>query len=253
MICEFLLIDLRFPVFLSYPSSAFGKDVLLELIRRLFGSENCCHIDAHKMGGKFGISQLAEKRINPGLESNGKLDSSDIATIKTLSGDSVMSVERKHKDWEDFPNYCKMIFASNESIIITDSDTTDAFWDRCKLIHCGKSCAVEDRNPFLLDELWKERNLLMSMVVWEAKALIDNDFKFIEPRISSTIKGKWRYMNEDPIRTFLRERVEIYDTGNSFISTADLHKVFIQDSGSKSGDCIVYICFYYIWFKSKSM
>ena len=74
-------------------------------------------------------------------------------------------------------------------------------------------------------------SLLMSMVVWEAKALIDNDFKFIEPRISSTIKDKWRYMNEDPIRTFLRERVEIYNTGNSFISTADLHKVFIQDSG----------------------
>lgn len=78
---------------------------------------------------------------------------------------------------------------------------------------------------------WKERNLLMSMVVWEAKALMDNDFKFIEPRISSTIKNKWRYMNEDPIRTFLRERVEIYDTGNSFIATADLHKAFIQDSG----------------------
>ena len=213
------------------PAPASGKGVLLDLICRLLGSAQCCHIDAQKMGGKFSVSQLFNRRVNLGLESCGKLSSAAISTIKTLSGDSIMPIERKFKEGEDIPNYTKIVFASNEPINISESDMTDAFWDRCKLIFCGKSCAKNQRDPFLIDKLWEEREILMSVVAWEAHELILNDFRFIEPEISATIKHQWRYMNENPISTFLRERVKIHGKACSFISTEELFDAFIQYTG----------------------
>lgn len=222
------------------PAPASGKSVLMELIRRLLGSDVVCHIDAHRMGEKFSLAQLLQSRVNLGLDSSGKLSSADVSAIKTLSGDPVMSIERKFREREDYLNYTKLVFASNESADICESDVSDAVWDRLKLIYCSKSCDEHERDPFLIDKLMEERDLLMEVVVQETHALIQGNFRFAEPKISKKIKYQWRYANENPVATFIRERLVISDCEGTFISTNTLFQEFVQYTGSEMMACNVF-------------
>lgn len=222
------------------PAPASGKSVLMELIRRLIGSDVVCHIDAHRMGEKFSLAQLSHSRVNLGLDSGGKLSSADVSAIKTLSGDPVMSIERKFREREDYLNFTKLVFASNESLDICESDVSDAVWDRIKLIVCFKSCDEQARDPYLIDKLWEERDTLMAVVIQETHALIHDDFRFVEPAISRKMKHQWRYASENPVASFIRERLEITDYEGSFISTNELLQEFVQYTGAEPMACNVF-------------
>lgn len=214
------------------PAPASGKSVLMNVISRLFGKSNCCHINAHQMAEKFSQAQLYDCRVNLGLESSGTLNSEAISMIKSLSGDSNISLERKYKSRQDLPNFCKLVFASNEALEIGETDNSDAFWSRCKLIACLQSCDVCKQDHDLEIKLWDEREEWLPAVIYEANKLIQSGFQFVEPEVSKNLKHQWRYMNEHPVATFIRERLEISSQETGFISTQQLLDECVKHTGA---------------------
>ena len=214
------------------PTPASGKSILLNVMAELYGPTNCCHINAHEMGVKFSQAQLYDCRVNLGQESCGTLNSVTVSMIKSLSGDASVAIERKYRARQDFPNFCKLVFASNEPIDIGETDNSDAFWERCKVIACLNSCEISKRDTGLAKILWDEREDWLPVVVYETRRLIESGFRFVEPEVSKTLKHQWRYMNENPVATFVRERLVISSCKTGFISTQELLGAYVEHTGS---------------------
>lgn len=213
---------------------ASGKSLLCDFIQRLLGNENCSLIEADDIGKRFCMAQFSDKRVNLGAESSGKLTRSDVVRIKEITGNKTISVEKKGVNREDFPNYTVLVFASNEPIFIGDADLTDAFWERCKLIPCMKSCPIEERDVNLIEKLWEERDLIVSRAIEVASDLIEREFRFIEPQLAKQMKTAWRRNNGSIISNYVDEYLEIV-TGNQgyfyFTPTEELYKHYIKHTG----------------------
>lgn len=212
---------------------ATGKSLLGDFIVRLFGMANCSQISANGIGGRFNLAQFVQCSINLGMESSGKLSQMDVLRIKELTGNKTISIERKGQDRIDYPNYSTLIFASNDPINIGDFDDTGAFWERCKLIPCMHSCSVEQRDPYMLEKIWEERDYIVSRAVKYAKRLRNNKFVFTEPKLAAEMKEMWKAAYENPIKVFIRERLEFVQVGKQqeyFLPTEELYKEFVNFS-----------------------
>lgn len=213
---------------------ASGKSLLGAFIQRLFGTKNCSQIEANDIGKRFSMSQFAHKKINIGMESGGKLNKMDVVRLKELTGNPIISIEQKGLERVDFPNYSVLIFASNDPVDIGDSDMTDAFWERLKLIPCTKTCPLENRDPYLLEKIWDERNAIVTKAVKVAQELIANDFVFTEPKVAQQIKQQWRRSSEKPIVSFMKERIDFVSgdlKGTYFIPTEILYQEYLAHTG----------------------
>lgn len=109
-----------------------GKDKSLELIKRLFGMENCCSVPLSSLvPDSFVISEFFGKMINIAGEVNNK-DLKDTSMFKALTGRSIVSGQRKFLRAITFQNYAKFIFACNELPMVYDN--SKGFWDRWVLL-----------------------------------------------------------------------------------------------------------------------
>ncbi|MBQ6996287.1 MAG: hypothetical protein IJN64_17650 [Lachnospiraceae bacterium] len=209
---------------------ATGKSLLGDFIVRLFGMSNCSQISANGIGGRFNLAQFVQCSINLGMESSGKLSQMDVLRIKELTGNKTISIERKGMDRVDYPNYSTLVFASNDAINIGDFDDTGAFWERCKFIPCMHSCPLEQRDPYLLEKIWGERDFIVSKAARYAKRLMENNFIFTEPKLAIEMKEMWKAAYENPVKAFIRERIKFVLVGSqqdSFIPTEKLYEEFV--------------------------
>ncbi len=212
---------------------ATGKSLIGDFIVRLFGMSNCSQIPANGIGGRFNLAQFVQCSINLGMESSGKLSQMDVLRIKELTGNKTISIERKGMDRVDYPNYSTLVFASNDAINIGDFDDTGAFWERCKLIPCMHSCPLEQRDPYLLEKIWEERDSIVSKATRYAKRLIDNKFIFTEPRLAVEMKEMWKAAYENPVKAFIRESIKFVPIGSQqdcFIPTEKIYEEFLTFS-----------------------
>lgn len=132
-----------------------GKDKSLELIKRLVGIDNCCSIPLHALiPDSFIISELFGKMVNLAGEV-GNQDLRDTTTLKSCTGRSLLSAQRKFLNAITFVNYAKFIFACNELPMIYDNSR--GFWDRWVLLEfpytfVRKEEVNKDSNCKLRDE-----------------------------------------------------------------------------------------------------
>jgi len=109
-----------------------GKDKTEELLKRLFGVENCCSIPLSSLvPNSFIISELWNKMVNIAGEVTNQ-DLKDTSEFKSLTGRSLKSAPRKFLNPVTFVNYAKFIFACNELPMVYDN--SKGFWDRWTLL-----------------------------------------------------------------------------------------------------------------------
>ena len=109
-----------------------GKDKTEELLKRLFGIENCCSIPLSALvPNSFIISELWNKMVNIAGEVTNQ-DLKDTSEFKSLTGRSLKSAPRKFLNPVTFVNFAKFIFACNELPMVYDN--SKGFWDRWILL-----------------------------------------------------------------------------------------------------------------------
>jgi len=109
-----------------------GKDKTLELIKRLFGIDNCCSVPLSSIiPDSFIISEFFNKRVNLAGEVGNK-DLKDTSMFKALTGRSLISAQRKFLKPVTFQNNSKFVFACNELPMVYDGSR--GFWDRWVLL-----------------------------------------------------------------------------------------------------------------------
>lgn len=118
--------------FMFHGEGRNGKGKSIELLKRLFGLENCCSIPLGSLKGEdFCISELFGRRLNLAGDI-GSQDLKETNMFKSLTGRDLVSAKRKFLRELHFQNYAKFVFACNELPMVYD--LTKGFWDRWILL-----------------------------------------------------------------------------------------------------------------------
>lgn len=109
-----------------------GKSKLISLIKTLLGAHNCTGHSLQTLQTKdFAVAELHNKLANIGGDiSSDALKQTDI--VKQITGQDLITANRKFKDYVSFVSFAKQIFACNELPMIYDNSL--GFWNRINRI-----------------------------------------------------------------------------------------------------------------------
>lgn len=133
-----------------------GKSVLGKFLEGYFPRELVTALDISRLGGQYLPDALATSRLNLSMDlANGELSKKAVAVLKMLTGDDLITHEVKYKDAKPHRGQCKLVFATNHSLKMTEPDK--AFLDRVVCIPFRYSIPKALQNPWLLQRLHEER------------------------------------------------------------------------------------------------
>lgn len=119
-----------------------GKGKSLELLKRLFGIENCAALSLSCLNSNsFDIYELFAKQLNLAGDIGNK-DLQDTSMFKSLTGRDLVTIKRKFLNGFSFENYAKFIFACNE--LPSVYDMSRGFWDRWVLLEFPYTFVCQD-------------------------------------------------------------------------------------------------------------
>lgn len=120
-----------------------GKGVLLEVLGKLLGEDNCTSVPLHDFAdNRFATAELLGKLANI----CGDIDATYIentSRIKEITGEDTVMGERKGQDPFYFRPWCKMVFSAND--IPASADSSRGWTRRFEIVHFPNTPAVSDR------------------------------------------------------------------------------------------------------------
>ena len=187
-----------------------GKSVILNFLERLIGEEVISNSTLQGLERQFGMANLTGKILNTfGDLPSRALKDSAVSNIKALTGDDKVSIEKKYKDEISYRNMAKFVFATNHPIQLQEED--DAFWERMVLIPFMVSIPKENQNKNLLDDLWAERDGIVSKAMYFARLLIKNNYVFPECQLATKMKNEWSNTDTSEVVDFIQQCCDFSD------------------------------------------
>lgn len=114
----------------GYPTDAFqvlvgdggsGKSQYLEVVRKLFGKENCSSKSISEIEERFQTRHVVSNRLNVSTELSGT-EIESIDTLKTLTAGEIKGVERKNVEGWQERNGSTLLFSSDDPPAMPQSD-----------------------------------------------------------------------------------------------------------------------------------
>lgn len=179
-------------IFYGVPNS--GKSVLLNILERMVGGENVCHVDLQKLSEPCYAARLNNSKLNiaPDLP---QTPIKDIGTFKSLVS-SLDKIETKelYKNPKSQPCYCKMLFGANQFVPLNklDANNAEAFFERLIIVPFLHAKPEEERDPDLPEKLWSERDYIFTWAMHGLKRLIENNFIFSSSKESERVLEQYK-------------------------------------------------------------
>ena len=166
-------------VFFLLGPGATGKSTFLELVRKLFGSQNCSALSMSDLESQFMPAQLKDKLVNIGddISINTLLDG---ATIKILCGTLPIMVQQKYEKPYALTNEAKFIFSCNKMPLFKDK--SDGLYRRLEILEITNRIPVANRNSNLLEQFTHED---LQYLLWRAFLAINS--ALANDRLTETI------------------------------------------------------------------
>jgi putative DNA primase/helicase len=208
-----------------YGTGANGKGVVIRIIERFLGEDNCSHRSLqHLDTNRFAVADVCGKLVNTFADLKS-VKLSETGNFKMLvSGDSI-SGEHKFENSFKFRNFAKLIFSANE--IPESGDKSDAFYRRWLIFHFDKKFVGGKEDTKLLDKLTTPEELggLLNMALTGLKQLID-DGGFHEKDIEDIRRDYEEHTND--VNTFLYREclVDITNPEYSTLAT-DVYAAYV--------------------------
>lgn len=201
-----------------------GKSTLIDILRGVFGEDNCCDLTPHAMGGRWGKPKLRNSLINMSHEVEGdKLK--NLAILKRIIDGKTITAERKSEFQFDFEPTCEHLFAANTTPQADRKD--DAFWNRWLVMEMPNQISAEDQDPDLVEKLLEEKQGILRWIVDGYQNFIENGKKFTFAEHWEDARNKWLNWG-DSIQRFIQNCL-VKAKGNK-ISTRELHRIYSKYS-----------------------
>lgn len=195
-----------------------GKSkVIAALLERLIGSFFISSTAIDDLSGNFGLSSIIAKRLNTSMDlPAGTLNPKSVSRIKMLTGGDLIEINEKYMPKISYHNTATFIFGTNYPIAIKGED--DAFWDRLILVPFLHSVPKELQNDYLIDELWEEREEIVSMALNAVYNVIENNMTFSPCTAADEIVESWRDGMTDNVIRYIKSQC-IFDESSRTHST----------------------------------
>ena len=219
-------------------SGANGKSVFLNVLTKIFGSQNVSNVEMSSLSQDFQVIQLMNSMLNISAETRTNVAGAESKFKQITAGDEI-SACYKGKDYITFRPRAKMFLACNE--YVKSSDTTEG-WTRRFCFVDFPMHFVEIPNPNNPEELPIDRDIEGKLTTTDSLSAIFNWVLggyemlkacgyFTEPDDQKAINEEFKELS-NPLIEFAKE-VEVGDS----ISNNELYvkyKDWCEDSGHNS-------------------
>lgn len=183
-----------------------GKSLLKKLAIKLIGSEYNSSIDLKTMETRFGSSALLDKRIAGSHDMSFEFVK-ELNTFKNITGGDSVNSEFKGQNYFELKFRGLLWFCCNQMPHF-GGDRGDWVYSRiCILKALGKVYDLSTepfegivyRNPNLLNELWEEREYIVSRAIEALHKYIDNNEKFSTTELNDKYLEEYKRTNSSVI------------------------------------------------------
>jgi putative DNA primase/helicase len=195
-------------------TSRNGKSTLLDAMKKLLGDYAMTARRELLMSGSASrdvaahtLSSLEGARLAI-VNEWGEYDRLDTATVKEISGGTMVSVRKLYGEPRDMRPCFKLILSTNYSL--STSDNTIITSDRLDIIPFRRSFAPEERDEHLGEKLEAELSGILNWCMEGLHALIEANMKLGSSQSMQTAKAAYAH-DVDLVGQFLEERMDKSD------------------------------------------
>jgi len=180
-----------------------GKSTAIRLLEAFIGKENVKSRELQRIiEDKFAVADLYGKLANVCADIQSTAFK-ETGILKALTGEDLVTAEKKFKGAFDFRNYAKFIFSANK--LPKSPDKTYAFYRRWILISFPNTFDEKTCNPNILDEITSEDEIsgLLNWSIEGLYRLLDKgDFSY--NKTVEEVAEQYETLS-DPIYAFVKE------------------------------------------------
>ena len=234
-------------IFYGVPNS--GKSVLLNVIGKIIGKENVSNVALQQLSDSCHVAQLKDATVNIASDLP-QAPIKDIGVFKSVvSSLDVIETKELYKNPTSQPCYCKLAFGTNQFVPLNrlDANNAAAFFERLIIVPFTKSIPEGQRNLNIAEELFEERDYILTWAIKGLKRLVENNFVFSLTKESKAVLllYKSRYC---PEQVFFEKYLEFKE--DSLISRVEVQKryeefAYKRNVNVKSHDILNYITLNY--------
>ena len=156
---------------------ANGKSVLLEVLKRLVGQENCSAVALEDFVERFALQPTIGKLVNVCAEI-GQVSKLPEGKLKAFVGGDRMSFDRKFRDPLQVNPTARLVFATNQ--LPKFRDRSEGLWRRLIVVPCTRVVAPDQQDRQLAEKLCEELPGILNWAL-EGLARLRERSKFIVP------------------------------------------------------------------------
>ena len=206
-----------------------GKSQLANFLVKVLGRNSVSHVNFHDLKNPFYLGRIVGKRLNVCMDiKSGLLSEEAVANIKLLTGETWLEAEKKYENPRTVFTSCKFIWGSNHPLKVAVPDS--AFWNRVIFLPFMFACPEDQKNLNLLQDLYQERDSIITKSALAAHALVQRNLVFTPSSAADSILSEWA-SNDDEIDSFINNCCEVTDTKDDFIAVRYLYNRFQKYSG----------------------
>ncbi|MBQ6772559.1 MAG: toprim domain-containing protein [Synergistaceae bacterium] len=213
--------DLRLQkCFVLQGEGANGKSVLINVLRKVFGEENCTNVSMSMLGNQFEPIRTKDSLVNFSSETETNLKGAE-QIFKALVAGDVISAAHKGKDAIEFSSRSVQIMSTNGQL--KSSDTSKGMIRRIIFIRFLRTFEGKDANKNLTQELCGELPGIFNWVYEGYKRLMQNLAFTVTSENKQLIQD---FLNEsDPVEVFYIEEAVSY-SGN--YDAKELYEKYVE-------------------------
>ncbi|MGC9086691.1 MAG: DNA primase family protein [Thermoproteota archaeon] len=201
-----------------------GKSTFLNLVRAFLGHENVSGRSLQDLEeNRFAKADLHHKLANVYADLPDKA-LWQTGILKMLTGQDLISAERKFQHSFTFENYAKLLFSANK--VPETYDESEAFFRRWLIVNFPKQFVGEEADPNILEKLTTPDELsgLLNLALAALKRLLERG-EFSYSKTTEEIKKD--YMRKSsPVAAFAIDSLEV--DANAFIIKKELYSCFTE-------------------------
>lgn len=183
-----------------------GKSQIKKIVEKILGNGNISTTDLQQLNERFGTSSIYQKRLS-GCNDMSYQRVTDMSTFKSITGGDQIMYEFKGRT-PFFGTHKGVLWFNCNKLPLFGGDKGDWVYERILPIYCGKTIPESERDPFLFEKIWEEKDTIIRIALFYLKKLVDNKFKFKIPKDSYLKLDDYKVRN-NTLLTFIDECCEV--------------------------------------------
>lgn len=208
-----------------------GKSLTIGLDTMFFPNDFVSTIELQALGDKYSTGNLANMRLNVGGDLPNKPLTPDVVKhVKGITGNDMMTAEKKFVQPFSFKPTCKLVFATNHPLVLQQRD--DQFCERLVVIPFDNKIPKNRQDHDLLNKLRGELPAIFNMILEAFLRLRDNNYEFrkvvdLSDYVSVPLSESSSVSHlEEAVTSFVEAYYEITGDSGDFISIKQLYADF---------------------------